>query len=119
MQNTRLLTSIYSARSIEPGSTARVDKETCNVVAYTTCPGRGSTGLSDQAGTVASLYASKCAHCWAELSRLLAVLVGANKRANIPKVNRVVPSMNVYIPVLWVKRSIAHVVVVSKSCFET
>ena len=95
---------------------------TCNVVGYTTCPGRGSTGLRDQAGTVASLYASKCAHSWAELSRLLAVLVGANKRANIPKVNRVVrlvPSMNVYIPVLWVKRSIAHVVVVSKSCFET
>ena len=31
------------------------------VVAYTTCPGRGLTGMSDHAGTVACLYTSKYA----------------------------------------------------------
>ena len=59
-----------------------------------TCPSRGPTGMRDHAGTVACLYTSKYARhgpgTW-----LLAVLVGASRRTNRPKVYWVVPNMNV------------------------
>ena len=63
-------------------------------MAYTTCPGRGLTGMSDHAGTVACCILvsmpNKGHVIW-----LLAALVGASRGADIPEVYRVVLNMNV------------------------